>query len=370
MTKTCYYAGLDVHKETISFCVKAADGKLVKRGKIKARRDALKEFAESMPRPLNVAMEATMFSAWIADYLGDKVESVEIGHPLKLRSIATAKKKSDAIDAETLAELKRCDFFPSIFMLPRELRDLRAVLRFRSLMINIMVKMKNKTAGLLMSEGIEYSSRKLHGKRYFANLVESLDDVPESTIELLKLSRQGVEFFNGIQARLRDGLAKHPALAERIELLKTVPGVGDITALTWALEVGAPSRFRTIRQAVSYCGLCSALDSSAGKIKRGPLSKQRNAPLQTVLIEIAKTAPRKDTRLAQIHDRAIEKGASHNEATVDVARKMSPTSLRSTEAENPSSKETWKPGRNAKRGHEPFPAHDHRSMYSMIYANS
>ena len=322
MTRTSYYAGLDVHKETISFCVKTESGKLVKRGKMPARREAVKEFAETMPRPLAVAMEATMFSAWIADYLVDKVESVEIGHPLKLRAIATAKKKSDAIDAETLVDLRRCGFFPSCFMLPRELRDLRTVLRFRNLMVGIMVKMKNKTAGLLMSEGIEYSKRKLHGKRYFARLMEDLDDVPESMVSLLQLSRQGMEFFDGLQKRLRDGLVRHPALAQRVELLKTIPGVGDIMALTWALEIGDPSRFRTISQAVSYCGLCSALDSSAGKIKRGPLSKQRNALLQTTLIEIAKLGPMWNPQLKDTHDRAVEKGASHNEAAVEVARKL------------------------------------------------
>jgi len=205
-----------------------------------ARRAALREFVDAMPEPLVVAMEATMFSAWIADYLSDLVESVDVGHPLKLRAIATAKKKSDAIDAETLAELRRCDFFPSCFMLPKELRDLRTVLRFRSLIVKMMVVMKNKTAGLLMGEGIEYSRRKLHGKRYFANLMESLEDAPPSLIGLLKVSRQGVEFFNGLQTRLRDGLASHPALAERVELLKSIRGVGDITALTWALEIGDP----------------------------------------------------------------------------------------------------------------------------------
>jgi len=322
MTLTVYYAGLDVHKSTISYCVKDEKGKLIKRGKMAANKKALDEFINAMPSPLVVAMEATMFSGWIHRYLSGRVEQVDVGHPLKIRAIATSKKKDDSIDAETLSDLRRCNYFPACYMLPADLRDLREVLRFRNLAVRVMVKMKNKTAGLLMSEGIEYSKKRLHGKRYFALLMESLGDMPESYLRLLSMSRQGVEFFNGLQSSIRAGLVKHPALADRIELLKSIPGVGDITALTWALEIGEPSRFNTVRQAVSYCGLCPALNSSAGKTKRGPLSKQRNKHLQSILIEAAKMAPLKNAVLREIHDRAIGHGANANEATINVARKL------------------------------------------------
>jgi transposase len=71
-----------------------------------------------------------------------------------------------------------------------------------------------------------------------------------------------------------------------------VPGVGPITALNWALEMGDISRFRTIKQAVSYCGLRGDERSSADKVMRMPLSKLRNKHIQRVLIEAAKLAPR------------------------------------------------------------------------------
>jgi transposase len=76
-----------------------------------------------------------------------------------------------------------------------------------------------------------------------------------------------------------------------IRRLRTVPGVGPITALTWALEMGDVSRFRTLRQAISYCGLCGDERSSADKVMWMPLSKQRNKHIQRVLVEAAKPAP-------------------------------------------------------------------------------
>lgn len=101
----------------------------------------------------------------------------------------------------------------------------------------------------------------------------------------------------------------------------TIDGVGEITALTWVLEVDDPTRFSKVKQAISYCGLCSAQRESAGKSQRGPISKQRNRHLQTVLIEAAKLAPRWSPALAEVHAREIDKG-HRNRATLAVARKL------------------------------------------------
>src|SRR5215831_9845018 len=90
---------------------------------------------------------------------------------------------------------------------------------------------------------------------------------------------------------------------------------------TWALEVGDPQRLPSVGDAVSYCGLTSALDSSAYKQKRGPISKQRNPHLQTVLVEAAKLAPRWNPQLAAIHEREVQRG-HRNRATLEVARKL------------------------------------------------
>jgi transposase len=94
-----------------------------------------------------------------------------------------------------------------------------------------------------------------------------------------------------------------------------------VTALTWVLEVGDPQRFSSVAHAVSYCGLTSALVSSADKQQRGPISKQRNAHLQTVLVEAAKLAPRWNPQLAAVHARELERG-NRNRATLAVARKL------------------------------------------------
>ncbi len=81
--------------------------------------------------------------------------------------------------------------------------------------------------------------------------------------------------------------------------------MGSITTLTWALEIGDFTRFTSIKQAISYCGLCGDEKSSADKIVRMPISKQRNKQIQRVLIEAAKLAPRECHELAVIRAREL-----------------------------------------------------------------
>lgn len=315
------YIGLDVHKKSVAYCAKGQGREVRDEGTIRATKEALTEWAQGRERPWIGGMEATLFTGWIYDHLAPYAEELQVGHPLMLRAIVAPKKKSDRLDAGRLADLLRCDLFPECYMLPAELRHLRRVLRFRNLIVGQAVRMKNKIAGLLMEVGEPYSKRRLHGKRYFAELLDRLEDVPESVIDLLRMSRGALELFQSMQKQLIEGLRCHPELEARVRRLMTVPGVGEVTALSWALEVGDPDRFSSIRNAISYCGLCSAQDESAGKQRRGPISKQRNKHLQTVLVEAAKLAPRWNPQLAAVHEREAARG-NRNRATLAVARKL------------------------------------------------
>ena len=123
------------------------------------------------------------------------------------------------------------------------------------------------------------------------------------------------------ETALLRSLEQDPLLVDRLRRLRTVPGVGPITALTWALELGDTSRFHNIKQAISYCGLCSAEKSSADKAMRTPISMQRNKHIQQVLVEAARLAPRYSDELALLYERERQRG-NGNRATLAVARKM------------------------------------------------
>jgi transposase len=316
-----HYIGFDVHKKSVSYCVKTADGTIVEEGKLPARHKDLEQWAARRSEPWKGGMESTLFSAWIYDVLKPYAAVLLMGHPAMMKAIVAGKKKSDRLDARKIADMVRCDWLPACYVMPPKIRDLRRMLRYRNLVVRQAVRLKNKTAGLLMEVGAEFNKRRLHGEKYFRDLVGNLEDVPASVKDLLRLSHGAMQMFECTQQRLVKALRTHPELTERVVRLQTIPGVGEITALTWALETGDPQRFRSAARAMSYCGLTAALRESAGKEQRGPLSKQRNAHLQTILIEAAKLAPRWNAQLAAVHARELERG-NRNRATLAVARKL------------------------------------------------
>ena len=161
----------------------------------------------------------------------------------------------------------------------------------------------------------------LHKVGYFPELLANADAVSASIRPLLQLSRESITRLQRTEGAIIRSLQRDPLLAERVRRLQTIPAVGKVTALSWALEMGDISRFRSIRQAISYCGLCGDEKRSADKVARTPISKQRNKHIQRVLVEAAKLAPRRNPGLALVYENARLKGNA-NCATLAVARKL------------------------------------------------
>jgi transposase len=316
-----YYIGLDVHKRKISYCVKDSSGKLHSEGLIPATRFDLDDWMKALPQPWSAAMEATMFTGWIYDHLKPHAAALKVAHPLMLRAIAAAKKKNDRIDANKICDCLRCDFLPECYMAPTAIRERRRTLRYRNLLVRQMVQIKIKISSLLMEAGVSYNKQRLHKAGYFRELLATNPDIDEGLRSLLRQCRETVVRLQKTEGAMVRSLERDSLLIDRVERLMTIPAVGPITALTWALEVGDVQRFSSIKKAISYCGLCGAERSSGNTVQRTPLSKQRNKHLQTTLIEAAKMAPRNSADLAMLYDKEKQKGNA-NRATLAVARKL------------------------------------------------
>jgi transposase len=309
-----------VHKRTISYCVKDGSGTIHAEGTIPAPRLDLDHWMKTLPQPWTAAMEATMFSGWIYDHLKPHAAALKVAHPLMLRAIAAAKKKNDRIDANKICDCLRCDFLPECYMASTAIREPRRTLRYRNLLVRQMVQMKNKIGMLLMEAGISYNKQRLHQAGYFRELLTDTE-IDDGLHSLLRQCREMVVRIGEAESALVCSLQQDRLLAERVERLMSIPAIGPITALTWALEVGDVQRFSSIKKAISYCGLCGSEKSSGNTVQHTPLSKQRNKHLQTTLIEAAKMAPRYSPTLALLYDREKQKGNA-NRATLAVARKL------------------------------------------------
>ena len=221
-----YFVGLDVHKQVIAYCVKTQAREIVTEGKMAATRAALDEWVKTLPGPWHGGMEATMFSHWIYHHLKPHAQCLEMGHSARMKAISAGKKKSDKIDARTIADLLRCNLFPRCFVIAPELGALRQQMRFRRLVVEETVMFQNKTAGLLMEAGVEYERRRLHGKRYFRELVKDNQWIGEQLRPLLTFNREQIETLQSMEKRLIGMLERHPQLRARVEALQTIDGWG------------------------------------------------------------------------------------------------------------------------------------------------
>lgn len=106
-----------------------------------------------------------------------------------------------------------------------------------------------------------------------------------------------------------------------VRLLMTHPGVGPVVGLAYVLTIGPPTRFPGGKQVASYLGLIPREHSSGGQQNFGPISKQGNTMMRTLLVEAAQTAVRLDQELRRAYGRLKAKKHSAP-AKVMVARKL------------------------------------------------
>jgi transposase len=126
-----------------------------------------------------------------------------------------------------------------------------------------------------METGVTYNQEKLHQIGYFAQLLASSKEVPAQLRPLLQLKREQMLRLKTIERALLQALQREPLLKARVQRLMSIPAIGPVTALTWALEIAEVQRFASLKKAISYCGLCGDQKSSAGVAKPTPLSKHK-----------------------------------------------------------------------------------------------
>jgi len=155
-----HYIGFDIHKKTISFCVKTAAGKIVEEGSLLAQRGPAR-MASARPQPWRGAMEATLFSGWIYDTLKPYGEQLEMAHPAKMKPSARAKKRATPSMRAPLPTCCAAIFYrPAMWL--RRASATAPPAALSQLVVSEAVRMKNKMAGLLMETGALYVKEKLH----------------------------------------------------------------------------------------------------------------------------------------------------------------------------------------------------------------
>lgn len=269
---------------------------------------------------VRVGMEASGQAGWFERLLAELQFELWIGHPGAVRAAAPRKQKTDARDAEHLLQLLLSGQFEQMRVwVPRaEERDVRQLVLHRHRLVQMRTRVKNQLRSLALSEGVGRKpglwSRK--GQEQFRAL-----ELPEWSE---RRRRDNLELLAELEQRawpLDQAVRQQAEQRPEVVRLMTHPGVGPVTALAFVLIIGDPARFACGKQVASYLGLIPSERSSGGRQRLGPISKQGNGLLRSLLVEAAHAAARVEPDLGRYYRRlAMQKHRSL--AAVAVARKL------------------------------------------------
>ena len=314
------YVGLDVHKRFIEVCILDRAGKAVFRGRTSCVRDDLVRFAKAkLKRTDRVALESTT-NAWpVAEILRPFVGAIVVGNPLKTKAIAEAKVKTDKVDAQTLAQLLRCDYLPEVWQPDERTRRHRALISHRRTLTTQRARLKNQVQGLLGRLLIHAPFKLLWTKRGIAWL-QSVELPAYERLMLDSLLRQLAAVADEVQAldaRLADCAREEP----QVKLLMTLPGVNYVVALGLLAAFGDVGRFKDGDHAASYLGLAPTTRQSGERCRHGRIAKAGNSQARWLLTQAAQHASRHPGPLGAFF-RRLSKRKSRGVAITALARKL------------------------------------------------
>jgi len=273
------YVGVDIGKWKCRAAMMNPDGAIVEEFTFPNDAEGIHDLASRLTPEDRVVMESTG-SVWANLYnsLDERRVPVVLANPLKPRAIASARIKTDKVDARILAHLVRSSLVAECYVPPRNLRELRALVRHRASLVRARTTVKNRVHALLDGHGLRCEYSDLFGKRgteWLRSLdLGALDNLMlRSHLEQVKsLSRQVEEADEEIRCRA--------SLDGDVRLLLSLTGVDVYTALLIRSEIGSIDRFPDYRRLVSWAELAPSLHQSGSVEFRGGITRQGSRMLR------------------------------------------------------------------------------------------
>jgi transposase len=196
-------------------------------------------------------------------------------------------------------------------------RQLRALVRHRISLVRLGTQLRNRIHAVAADHGYDRSASCWTGpgRGWLAEL-----DLPAASREIITDCLAVIDGLAPVIERLDGELHQHAKADPRVKMLRTLPGVGEFTALVMLAEIGDITRFPSARKLASWAGLTPTVRGSDLKVRHGHISKQGSAWLRWAMNQAAQTAKR-SPHLAASYT-AIARRRGKHIATIAIARKL------------------------------------------------
>jgi transposase len=275
--------GMDLGDRFSHWCALSGAGAVVGRGRVRTCEGAMIEQA-AVWAGVRVAIENGTHSGWVSRALSGAGCEVYVANPSRWRGTAHSA-KNDANDAEALARVVRVDpqlLFPIVHRSEQRQQDL-AVVRVRAQLVKARTQLVNTARGLVKSLGCRLPKG---SAEYFSST--TWNHVP---VALKRALKPLYRTLATLTAQIRKLDAEIEQLSRQryaeTKTLRSVPGIGPVTALTYVLTVGDKSRFRSSREAGAYLGLRPRQRQSGDRDPELGIAKNGDGYLRSLLVECA-----------------------------------------------------------------------------------
>ena len=276
------YTGIDLHRRTVVVCTVEESGRVVERRTMNTQPELITAYFRQWDAPHRAVVESTTGWYWLCDLLNSLGVTIVLAHAKYLKAISYAKVKTDAVDAETLAQLLRMGYIPEAHQLPPEYRAMRDLLRQRMVMEHKRTNIIQRVASIMAQFNVHVEVSP--SVPAFATFLERCNLPVEYRMTLLMYHRQCLEATEH-RKQLEKYFKAKLRPTSTLQLLMSIPGLGEITGAIIAMETGAITRFADAKHYCSYCRLVPGSKDSGGKHAHRSGSKDGNKYLKYAFTE-------------------------------------------------------------------------------------
>lgn len=318
-----YNIGVDYHKRFTYFVVKDSRGKVLRNGQVTNTKANVANFLNPFTNDSEAVIESCRNWCVMHDWLEELVDKVILADPRKVKAIAEAKIKTDKIDASVLADLLRADLVPTCYVAPREVRDMRNLLRERIFFVRMRTMAKNRITTIFDRYPEEVRKFKaqtdLFGKRGRLQLEKIELRTPDRA--LIDRELNYIDIVNVFIKEIEEAVEENFKESKSAQILKTIPGIGKFFSMLIDAEIGDINRFKNEKALACYAGLVPSTYSSGGTTHHGRLIRQGNKLLRWAFVEAVIPAIASDERLRFEYD-LLRQRMNYNKAKSAVGRKL------------------------------------------------
>jgi transposase len=314
------FIGLDIHKEYLVASGVNPAQETVFGPQRASMRDLEAWIAKHLTPQDAVVLEMTTNTYAVYDALLPHVHSVTVVHPPHVALIVRAQVKTDRKAALTLAQLHAARLLVGIWIPPKDVRDLRALIAQRQKMVRLASVAKNRLHAVLHRHHLDAPG---DSQPFSPKHKEFWLNLPVSAMERVNVECdwETVEFAERQKERLEQGIAQAAVADERIPLLVQLPGIGLIAAVTLLAAIGDIRRFDDAKHLIGYAGLGARVHDSGHLHATGRITKAGRKDIRHVMVEAAqraaRTHPHWKAELARLEPRL-----GRPKAIVAIARKL------------------------------------------------